>query len=516
MPEISDIFEFSEYFRIHKIINYVFDGMFDDIHQVRSYISNNEAIEIKRVNKDFAITLSDSEAKVVWCNERYTKLTGYAQQAVLGSRVRETMYGKKSVRVDKDYVDNNVKKGAPFYFENIAYKNNGTEYWFGVAIFPIYNTKKELYGRSHCILDISEKKFRAITAAKNEAVINLAIENTDIMFWSFDATVQQLTLSDKQMEVLTPEFISNLRQKITDIIAASVFTTEARKDLIHNVSIDSDDGHQDKKVYDIMIKCIEWGSNFQPVQYVGALQDVTIRNNHYIEVIEKNKQLEKLNSNLDGFVYSASHNLRSPLTSIKGIVDILLNHDLSPEKSRFFISEINKSIDKLDSTIFDIIEYSKNTHDSINVSIVDIESLIRNSFAQNMHYNKTDIELRVNAEISSPFTSDYKRVGSLVDNVISNAIKYNDAKKTHSYINAHIHIDELECIILIEDNGIGMSEETLKKAFKMFYRGTNNVAGSGLGLFIVQEIIDKIGGKIEMESTIDVGTKITIHLKNIK
>lgn len=516
MPIKSTSFEFSQFFKVDRLISDAFNGMFNGLNELIIFLVNSESTQIKHFNSNFALTVSDSDGKVLWNNENFASLTGYSHHEIMGKRVRDAMYGKKSIRIDKNYVDENIKSGLPFYFENIGYKKSGTEYWFGVVVFPIYNTKMELFGRLHCILDITEKKLMLLSAMKNETVINLAIENIDTIFWSFDVSDQQLTLSDKQKSLLSPEFAVNIEKAIVAIINNRTFSVEAPKALINNIEVASDEEGTHKKIFDVMIKCIEWDSNFKPVQFAGALHDVTIMTNQYNELLEKNKELEKLNSNLDSFVYSASHNLRSPLTSIKGIVDILLTQKLPQEEHYFFISEINRSIAKLDATIFDIISYSRNTRSELEVAEVDLEHIIRRSFSDNKYYNQVVIEFNLSQNISSPFYSDSRRVTSVIDNIVSNAIKYCDVSKQSPYIKVHLQINNQEAVINIEDNGIGMSEDTLKKAFKMFYRGTNKASGSGLGLFIVQETLNKLGGSIEVNSELGIGTKTKIIIKNIK
>jgi PAS domain S-box-containing protein len=516
MPIKSTSFEFSQFFKVDRLIGDALNGMFDSLHEFVDFLVNGESINIKHFNSNFSLTVSDAEGKVIWNNQNFSALTGYNQHEILGKRVRDAMYGKKSIRIDKNYVDDHIKNGVPFYFENIGYKKSGTEYWFGVVVFPIHNTKNELFGRLHCILDITEKKLMMLSAMKNETVINLAIENIDTIFWSFEVSEQQLVLSDKQKGILAPEFALNIENTVAGIINSRSFSVEAPKATISNVEIETNEPEAPKKIFDLTIKCIEWDSNFKPVQYVGALHDVTIMNHQYSELLEKNKELEKLNSNLDSFVYSASHNLRSPLTSIKGIVDILLAQQLPPDDQLFFIKEINRSIAKLDSTIFDIIEYSKNTRSELEMAEMDLEQIINRSFTDNRYYNYLAIDFKLSLDIACPFYTDIRRVTSVIDNIITNAIKYSDSGKSQSYINIHVQVSEQACVIRVEDNGIGMSDDTLQKAFKMFYRGTNKASGSGLGLFIVKETLDKIGGTIGMTSQLGMGTTIIITVKNIK
>lgn len=516
MPIKSSSFEFSQFFKVDRLISDALSGMFDSLHEFVDFLTDEASINIKHFNSNFSLTVSDFEGKVIWSNQNFSVLTGCSRHEILGKRVRDAMYGKKSIRIDKNYVDNQLKNGVPFYFENIGYKKSGTEYWFGALVFPIYNTKNELFGRLHCMLDITEKKLMLLSAMKNETVINLAIENIDTIFWAYEVSDQQLVLSDKQKALLSHEFTINIEKVVGGIINSMSFSVDAPKASISNVEIETNEQEASKKIFDLTIKCIEWDSNFKPVQYVGALHDVTILNHQYNELLEKNKELEKLNSNLDSFVYSASHNLRSPLTSIKGIVDLLLTQQLPPEEQLFFVKEINRSIAKLDSTIFDIIEYSKNTRSELEVSEIDLELLINRSYTDNKYYNQIAIDFKLSLDIACPFHSDIKRFTSVIDNIITNAIKYSDSSKSHSYLNIHVQVSEQECYLRIDDNGIGMSEDTLKNAFKMFYRGTKIASGSGLGLFIVKETLDKIGGAIEMTSQLGIGTNTMITVRNIK
>ncbi|MEI6021006.1 MAG: ATP-binding protein [Bacteroidota bacterium] len=230
---------------------------------------------------------------------------------------------------------------------------------------------------------------------------------------------------------------------------------------------------------------------------------------------QKNTELTKLNSELDSFVYSASHNLRSPLTSLKGITNLLLSQKLSPEENLFFIESIIKTIDKLDATIIDIIDYSRNSRMDMQLSIIDMEALAKQSFSE-MEFINLSVNFSIECDNKAVFTSDRKRITSLLDNIISNSLKYSDGSKVTSYLKIKIEINEQHCLIKLEDNGIGMSEEALANAFKMFYRGTNKDSGSGLGLFIVKEILKKIEGSINMDSKIGLGTTTIITLKNLK
>jgi signal transduction histidine kinase len=148
--------------------------------------------------------------------------------------------------------------------------------------------------------------------------------------------------------------------------------------------------------------------------------------------------------------------------------------------------------------------------------LIDLEKLATNSFNVNKYYSNYSIDFSVEHHQEANFYSDLKRVTSILDNIISNSIKYIDKKKEKKEIKIKIKINEENCFIELEDNGIGMTQKVLEKAFNMFYRGSNQASGTGLGLFMVKEMLEKIGGHIDVGSDLGVGTKMFLTLKNFK
>jgi signal transduction histidine kinase len=107
---------------------------------------------------------------------------------------------------------------------------------------------------------------------------------------------------------------------------------------------------------------------------------------------------------------------------------------------------------------------------------------------------------------------DKTRLRIILSNLINNSIKYQDVRKSHRSITIGIRSSSNEHSICVRDNGIGIATEHLAKVFDMFYRASENSSGSGLGLFITQEAVEKIGGTITVESKIGEGTSFTVKL----
>jgi len=241
-------------------------------------------------------------------------------------------------------------------------------------------------------------------------------------------------------------------------------------------------------------------------------QEVTELKKSEERLKHQNTELEKLNHELDQFVYSASHNLRAPLLSVKGLLTLIEQEEMEVPTRKLFIEEIHKSIQRLDGTIKDIIEYSKNARLDIQPSCIDLEQLIRNTHEDLKYFEGTTVSLELHLEQSAPFYSDERRLKSIVHNIMSNSVKYSDNQKDASWLKVEIETNERGCVFEFTDNGKGIPTEYQSRVFDMFYRATSERSGSGLGLYIVKEMTERIGGTVELESQLGIGTKLRLTL----
>jgi len=244
-------------------------------------------------------------------------------------------------------------------------------------------------------------------------------------------------------------------------------------------------------------------------------QDITVLKKSEVRLLTQNAELEKVNHELDQFVYSASHNLRAPLLSITGLLGLIELSETEAAARKRFIGEIHKSIDRLDGTIKDIIDYSKNARLALIPEPTDIEQYVYTAHNDLRFIEETSVELEVSHESSCEFYTDTRRFKSIVHNIISNSVKYSDPAKGRSWLKVNIQVNAERCRMEFIDNGRGILEENQGRVFEMFYRGTAYHTGSGLGLYIAKEMTERIGGTIELQSIPLVGTTISISLPNL-
>jgi signal transduction histidine kinase len=256
-----------------------------------------------------------------------------------------------------------------------------------------------------------------------------------------------------------------------------------------------------------------------PVAIRSALaqrQQEVIRLDQQEKLRKQNDELIKINKELDTFVYSVSHNLRAPLASILGLVNVArLEGKKSTETIDLYCNMIERSVVKLDETIKDILDYSQNVRIDPTYVEIDLESIIENSFEQLGHLGGySSIKKIIDIQKTENLYSDELRIKIILHNLISNSIKYKDTNNPEHIVQINAKISPTRAKIEVIDNGMGIAEEYLPHIFKMFYRATETGEGSGLGLYIVKEMVNKLQGEIDIQSKPSEGTTVTIIIPN--
>lgn len=236
-----------------------------------------------------------------------------------------------------------------------------------------------------------------------------------------------------------------------------------------------------------------------------------------VAIRKQNDELVKINKELDAFVYSVSHNLRAPLASVLGLINLARIEDRSlGDIFTKYLSMMEKSVTKLDDTLKEILDYSRNSRADISFTKVDLRNLINESFERFKYLEgMTVIDRRVHVEEFAPFYADPYRLSVILNNLVSNSIKYLDKHKDNSFIEIRAIVSEDMMELLFRDNGVGIHEDRIVRIFDMFYRGTERSEGAGLGLYIVKEVVDRLHGTITVDSRLSEGTSFTVRIPNL-
>lgn len=244
-----------------------------------------------------------------------------------------------------------------------------------------------------------------------------------------------------------------------------------------------------------------------------------IRNGYEIYATRKQlknkiEELERANDELNRFVYSTSHDLRSPLSNILGILNLAKIEQPLANPEEYF-DMIESCVNKMDSFIHKIIEYYKGIRlEEVNEDI-DLKSMFIHSIElcnmQNPH-----IVFDVEVDQTVDFSCDAFRLSLILNNLISNAVKYQRENEANPMVKLTAKVSEKEARLNIEDNGVGIIEEHVNKIFQIFFRSTDFKNGLGIGLYIVKEALTRIGGEIFVKSEFGKGSTFTLIVPNQK
>lgn len=230
------------------------------------------------------------------------------------------------------------------------------------------------------------------------------------------------------------------------------------------------------------------------------------------QLLESNGLLKKSNEELDRFVYSTSHDLRAPLTSVLGLINILEKTD-NLNEIRKYSQMMRDRVDTLDRFIKDITDYSRNNRTDIAKVCINLREFVTEIWELLRHSHKAET---INFEIDCPddycIETDPHRLRVILSNLISNSIRYHDNRKEYKYIRLTCKRTERSFVVSVEDNGQGISPEYHSKIFQMFFRANEGSTGSGLGLYIVQETIQKLSGHLQLQSALKQGSTFTVSL----
>lgn len=225
------------------------------------------------------------------------------------------------------------------------------------------------------------------------------------------------------------------------------------------------------------------------------------------------KELIKTNNHLDHFIFKTVHDLQAPLQSALGLISLAESSEVNEREH--YLKMIKASLQRLDAFIIELNSFFKNEKLAIQNEKIDFESIFNEELSSLKDMPEArEIKVDFSCVATAPLYSDSIRLKTIVTNILSNSIKYSDCSKTNRYIKVTANITDKICSIVIEDNGLGIEAQYLDKIFDMYFRAQTNMKGTGLGLYIVKDTIDRLQGTIEVKSQHGIQTKFYITLPN--
>lgn len=350
-------------------------------------------------------------------------------------------------------------------------------------------------------LDDEENNLKSFKAAFRREYDVYTASTSEKAFDIVKSVKPQVIFSDQRMPVTTGvEFFNALRQIFPDPVRILITGYTDINDIIEAIN----KGH----IYRYVTK--PWSEQEIKVAIDNAFDIYQTRKT--LEV--KLEELEKSNHELNRFIYSASHDLRAPVASSLGLLRVA-RHEVTDETALDYFDKLEETVKDLDIFVSNIIDYYKNTRQLEVNEEVKFEELIEDVIeAVKSHLGSDDALIDSEIIQKNRFSTDSFRLRIILGQLISNAIKFKKDDQEKARIKIRIQSDLHEARIEVEDFGVGILKEHMRKVFQIFFKSQNQASGSGIGLYIVKEALDRMAGTISVDSKPGDGTLFSIKIPN--
>jgi PAS domain S-box-containing protein len=506
----------------------------DDLLKANAGLKESEEryrLLVEGVN-DYAIFMLDPIGNIISWNEGAKRIKGYEANEIIGCHFSK-FYGLEAVQSGfPAYELTQAKAKGRFEDEGWRYRKDGSAFWANVIITAIYNSKEELMGFSKITRDLTERKqleeqlFRTNAELKESAeTIRLLIDsvkdyaiimlNPKGLIISWNAGAQHIK-GYQAAEIIGRHFSVFYSQEAKESRYPDFELAKA----IENGRFE-DEGWRIRKdgsaFWANVVLTPVYNSENRLLGFAKITRDLTERRRNE-ELMQKNKELLRINNDLDNFVYSASHDLKSPIANLEGLL-MALQEDLEPDtqKHEVLLSHMEGALLTLKNVIADLalitrLPQEKETPFSINLPelLKEITEGLRPLIL------RTQAEIKVDVSGFENLKYARKNLRSILHNLLSNALKYADPQRAPEIrIRTSVSAGG-EYVLSVADNGLGIPENQKSKIFSMFQRVHTHVEGSGIGLFLVKRILDNSDDRIEVESEVGKGSVFKVYFKQEK
>lgn len=240
-------------------------------------------------------------------------------------------------------------------------------------------------------------------------------------------------------------------------------------------------------------------------EFLLLLRDITERKRTEKELLQRNFEL-------DSFVYRASHDLKAPLNSLMGLIEITRSETIEDGTKRY-LEMMDRSVVKLDTFIRNLTDFSRIARSAHHLEQVDLPSMIAEILDSLRYMEHADrVEKRVRIPAGTTLHTDPLYLGVILTNLLSNAIKYQNFRRQDPWLSIAMEVKDGSAFIHVEDNGVGIPSEHHSRIFNLFFRASNQSFGSGIGLYITRNTAQKLGGTLDFRSMPGEGTVFTLRL----
>ena len=472
------------------------------------------------------IFITDSDGKFLDVNQSLLDLLGYSKSEILNMKTTETFV---DIEDQKKLVKKILLNGGVTNWTTKIYKKDKTIIDCLMSAVVNKDDKGRVISYQGMLRDITKQKQAEENLRKSEARLAQAQKIAHVGSWEWLFQTDELIWSDNMYEIygvdprtfkptgesirkmIHPEDREKWERNFFDIVAGS------KPEPIEHRIIRADGMVR----YLHVVEEVRYDSNGQPVSIIGAVQDITERKMIDIMLRKAKEAAEAATKAKSEFLAHMSHEIRTPMNAIVGLSHLALKTELQP-KQRDYLLKIQSAANSLLSIINDILDISKIEAGKLkiektNFHLSHVLNNVTNLFTIKAQEKGLKLLINVLPEVPLALYGDPLRLGQVLINLLGNAIKFTEAGEIELTVDC-ISRKENEATLKfsVRDTGIGMTEEQQAKLFQPFTQAdgstTRRYGGTGLGLTISKQLIELMGGNIEVKSTPGKGTTFTFYV----
>ena len=469
------------------------------------------------------VIISDNHGRIEWVNTSFEETSGYTLEEVRGKKPKDFLQQESETNKGaREKLADALSKKENVEVTILNVSKSGRPYYNQLEITPVFDEQGNHINFIALQRDISEEENFKAELKRINSRFELIMDSAQIGIWEWNTSTNETVwnevmyrlfeMNESHNENNYERFINAIHpdDRNQALAESQQVISGIVSQLIHEYRVVLPKSKRIRNIRALVVAERDLTGNI--VRLIGSVTDVTDTRQYEATLIEKNEELKKINRELDQFVYSVSHDLRSPLLSVKGILSLIELNIGNEELIHQYSGLIGTSINRLDETIIEILDYSRNSRLNIQVDQFNLEELITTIFDDLKPQVEADFQFQLKVNGNPQIAADKMRLATILKNVITNGVKYRKKRAVPSYISLAITNTEDICRITISDNGEGISIENQSKVFNMFYRASTSSSGTGLGLYICKEMVAKLGGEIILSSDLSSGTTIEITL----
>jgi len=443
---------------------------------------------LKSVMDGFMVVGKDEQ--IVAVNETYCRMSGYTEQELLALRIHDIAIDETPETVDE--VTLVLMKQGECRFESRHRRKDGSVFDVEVSIQYNHDTGEGI----SIIRDISDRKQAdnaiRLSEERHRSILRTSMDG----FWMMDTRGKFLEVNDTICRMLGYTEQELLAARIADIEAAE--SPEAVAAHFRKITANGEDRFESRLRHKAgSLIDVEVSVQFRPIEegrFVAFLRDISARK-------KADEELQKKNADMEQFTYKVSHDLRSPLVTMKTFLGYLEEDMASSNGERVTqdLQFIHTAADKMKTLLDELLELSRIDRvdgEPEQISLREVFDEVLGSLAGSIDEHGAEIMF---PEYDVTLFGDRRRLCQIWQNLIENAIKYRSTQQTPR-IELAVREEHDEIIFCVRDNGIGIEPNYHEKIFGIFEKLDPASPGAGLGLSMLKRIVNKSGGTIWVES----------------